>query len=146
MTRKLLHSFLILFFMMFAATLAGFAQEKPKEIKKTPIQHTSPASGKEMYTSYCAPCHGKDGKGDGPAASALKVPPVNLTLLAKKNGGAFPSDHISSVLRSGTTAAHGSTDMPIWGPLFSSVSGRNDAIVQMRIGNLIKYLESIQEK
>jgi hypothetical protein len=34
----------------------------------------------------------------------------------------------------------------VWGPLFSAVSGRDDSIVQMRIANLIHYLESLQEK
>ena len=99
-----------------------------------------------MFRSYCAPCHGKDAKGNGPAASALKNPPANLTLLAKKNNGKFPADHVASVLRRGVSGAHGSTDMPVWGPLFASISDNDESIVQMRIANLIRYLESLQEK
>lgn len=142
---RLSHLALVLVPAFLVAVVAGLAQEK-KEIKKTPVKNTSPASGSEMFVSYCAPCHGKDGKGNGPAASALKVPPANLTLLAKNNGGKYPADHVSNVLRSGSAAAHGSTDMPVWGPIFSHVSSREDAIVQMRIANLNRYIESIQEK
>jgi mono/diheme cytochrome c family protein len=117
-----------------------------KEVKKEAIQTTSAASGSEMFVSYCAPCHGKDGKGNGPAATALKNPPANLTELTKKNNGKFPADHVANTLRSGVTGAHGSTDMPVWGPLFSQISGRDDAIVQMRISNLVHYVESLQAK
>jgi len=124
----------------------GYGQSQTKEVKKEPIGMTSAASGSEMFNSYCAPCHGKDAKGNGPAATSLKNPPANLTQLAKKNNGKFPADHVSSVLRSGVAGAHGSSDMPVWGPLFSSVSGRDDSIIQMRISNLIRYLESLQEK
>ena len=52
-------------------------------IKHVPVKVTSAASGKEMYVSYCAVCHGTDGKGNGPAASALKTPPTDLTMLSK---------------------------------------------------------------
>ncbi len=33
----------------------------------------------ELYSRNCAPCHGKGGKGDGPAAAALTPPPTDLT-------------------------------------------------------------------
>jgi mono/diheme cytochrome c family protein len=125
---------------------AGHAQSQSKEVEKVPIHMTSASSGSGMFKSYCAPCHGMDGKGDGPAATALKTPPANLTLLAKKNDGKFPANHVAYILSHGVTGAHGSTEMPVWGPLFSQVSGRNDAMVQMRVSNLVHYLESIQEK
>lgn len=146
MTEKFTRSLFLLLSASLFLAMSTAAQDKPKEIKKAPIKDVSPSSGSGMFNSYCAPCHGKDAKGSGPAASALKVPPANLTLLAKKNGGKFPADHVANVLRSGTSPAHGSSDMPIWGPLFAYVSGKDDAIVQMRIANLIRYLESLQEK
>ena len=127
-------------------TFATYGQTQTKEVKREPIGMTSAASGSEMFNSYCAPCHGKDAKGNGPAATALRNPPANLTQLAMKNNGKFPADHVASVLRSGVSGAHGSSDMPVWGPLFSSISGRDDSIIQMRIANLIHYLESIQQK
>ena len=54
-------------------------------VKQAPIKQTSAASGKEMYIQYCAPCHGADGKGNGPAAPAMKAPPSDLTQLSKKH-------------------------------------------------------------
>ena len=71
------------------ATGLCLAQEKTAQkpvVKETAIQQTSPISGKEMFTEYCAPCHGTDGKGTGPAAAAMKAPPTDLTQLAKKGG------------------------------------------------------------
>ena len=67
-------------------------------IRKVPAPYTSAGSGKEMYRAYCASCHGRDAKGDGPAAGEVKVPPADLTALAKKNNGKFPSIHVSAVL------------------------------------------------
>jgi len=128
------------------ALSAAPGNAQTKQVKKGPLKMTSAASGGEMFDSYCAPCHGKSAKGDGPAASALKVPPANLTELAKKNNGKFPADHIAADLRNGVSAAHGSTEMPVWGPLFSKVSNNDESIVQMRISNLIRYLDSLQVK
>jgi mono/diheme cytochrome c family protein len=146
MTMKILWRAFILAAFLVLAAVPDHAQSQPQEIKRAPIQTTSASSGSEMFHSYCAPCHAKDAKGNGPAAASLKNPPANLTQLAKKNGGKFPSDHVANVLRSGVAGAHGSSDMPVWGPLFSQVSGRDEALVQMRIANLVRYLESIQEK
>jgi mono/diheme cytochrome c family protein len=134
---------------LFAAVLlsAGLARAQEKPVKKEPIQASNPSSGAEMFKQYCAVCHGKDGKGDGPAAADLKTAPADLTALAKKNGGTFPTDHVSNVLRNGVKApAHGTSDMPTWGPLFRSVSGKDTAIVNMRITNLTNYIKSLQEK
>jgi mono/diheme cytochrome c family protein len=123
------------------------APSKEKVIKHVPVKQTSAASGQEMYHSYCAVCHGADGKGAGPAASALKAPPTDLTTLTEKNGGKYPALHISSVLRGeAETPAHGSKDMPVWGPLFRNLSQGHDAEVQQRIANLNQYVESIQKK
>jgi mono/diheme cytochrome c family protein len=134
------------FLLLFIATSSVLlvAQEK---IKKTPAPYTSPASGKEMYMNYCASCHGKSGKGDGPAAGALKQPPTDLTTLARMNGGKFPADHVMAVLNAKTeVTAHGSKDMPVWGRVFWTMSEGHSSIVQLRITNLSNYLESIQAK
>jgi mono/diheme cytochrome c family protein len=121
--------------------------QTPPTVKHVPITDVSPSSGKEMFQSYCAVCHGKDAKGDGPAASALKVPPPDLTQLAKKNGGKYPSAHVASVIRGqADLASHGSKDMPVWGPLFSSISQSHEGQVQQRVANLVTYIESLQQK
>lgn len=121
-----------------------------KKIKRVDIKGTSASSGQEMFKEYCAVCHGKEAKGNGPAASELKVRPPDLTTLAKRNDGKFPADRVVSILKFGAEApAHGQADMPIWGPLFKSLQGTasgGDAQVQQRIANLTHYLESLQAK
>ncbi len=100
-----------------------------------------------MYKAYCAACHGPDGKGGGPAAGALKIPPTDLTLLSKNNGGKYPSMRVSSSIRGeSATPAHGSKEMPVWGELFWSVSSGHESEVQQRVANLTKYIESLQAK
>jgi mono/diheme cytochrome c family protein len=127
--------------------LLSQAQENRTEIRKVPAPPTSPASGKQMFTSYCASCHGEKGKGDGPAAGALKTAPADLTTLAKNNGGKFPADRVSSILRGrASVTAHGNRDMPVWGPVFWQMSHGHETEVQQRIVNLTHYLESLQEK
>ncbi|MBZ5570849.1 MAG: c-type cytochrome [Acidobacteriia bacterium] len=117
------------------------------EIKKGSIHYTSPTSGKEMFMSYCAVCHGKDGKGNGPAAAALKIPPADLTTLTKRNGGKFPAAHVSStILGEADVPAHGSREMPIWGPLLRILDTHGDLIVRQRAVNLTEYVQSLQEK
>lgn len=127
--------------------MAQAAPSQEKEIKHVPVKQTNASSGQEMFNSYCAVCHGVDGKGAGPAASALKVVPTDLSTLSAKNGGKYPSLHVSSVLRGeAETPAHGSKDMPVWGPLFRHLSQGHDAEVQQRIANLNQYVESLQKK
>jgi len=120
------------------------AQEKqppPKKAANVPIE----LSGRQIFTSYCAPCHGKDAKGSGPIAPALTVPPPDLTTLSKRNNGKFPADYFTTVLKNGANApAHGSVEMPIWGSTFADANTQR--IVTIRVNNLIQYVESLQAK
>jgi mono/diheme cytochrome c family protein len=124
------------------------AQEQPSTtIQHVPIQSTSAASGKGMFNSYCAACHGTDAKGDGPAAEALKTPPADLTVLSKNNGGKYPGLKVSSAIRGDVNVpAHGNKEMPVWGRLFSEISGGHESEVVQRIANLNRYIESLQVK
>jgi mono/diheme cytochrome c family protein len=132
------------------ATSLCLAQEKTDQkpvVKQTAIQQTNAASGKEMYTEYCAACHGTNGKGTGPAASAMKAAPTDLTQLAKNNDGKYPANHVAAVLKFGSgPGAHGSADMPVWGPLFKSLDKFHDATAQQRVSNLVGYIETLQAK
>jgi mono/diheme cytochrome c family protein len=131
---------------LLAAFVIVAAAQKPV-VKKVPAPQTSPASGKEMYVSYCASCHGIGGKGDGPAATALKVAPPDFTTLSHRNQGKFPAAHVYQTIKGETAmAAHGSKDMPVWGPVFSSLNKGDQALVQLRISNLTKYIEAMQTK
>jgi mono/diheme cytochrome c family protein len=128
-----------------AAGFSGAAQSQSKVV--IPVQKTSPTDGKVMYQNYCAPCHGVDGKGNGPVASELRTRPTNLTLLSKKNQGKFPDIHIASVLRFGTKLpAHGTEQMPVWGPILGKMNQMNAMDKQLRISNLSSYIESLQVK
>ncbi|MGA7853762.1 MAG: c-type cytochrome [Candidatus Acidiferrales bacterium] len=116
------------------------------QAKKEPVKQAAPLTGAGMFKDYCAVCHGKDGKGDGPAAPALKQTPANLTTLAKRHGGKFPDLYVQQVLRNGAKApAHGDAEMPVWGPLFRSMDA-DPAIMYVRISSLVNYIKSLQVK
>jgi mono/diheme cytochrome c family protein len=131
-----------------SATLFVMAQQTPK-VTAVSIKPTSAASGQQMYTTYCAACHGANATGNGPAAKALKIPPTDLTMLSQKSGGVFPSNHVSSVLQFGLeNPAHGSPDMPVWGDLMRTLdtgSSNPDVLVRQRITNLTGYLRTVQK-
>ena len=104
----------------------------------------SPLNGKAMFDLYCTSCHGKEAKGDGPVAAALKVAPADLTRINARNGGTFPTDKVRRFIEGReTVAGHGSREMPIWGGLFSEVD-RDSEMAKIRIANLADYLKSIQ--
>jgi mono/diheme cytochrome c family protein len=130
-----------------ASMTIAMAQGAKTQVKHGAAPLTSPASGKEMFLSYCASCHGKDAKGSGPAAAALKSLPADLTTLAKRNGGKYPLDRVTSVLRGQTNLVpHGDQEMPVWGPVFWRMSQGHEEQVQQRIANLNRYIESLQAK
>jgi mono/diheme cytochrome c family protein len=116
--------------------------------RKNPDLVITSLVGRDLFDFYCASCHGRDGKGGGRAAPALKVPPTDLTTLAERNKGTFPAARVEAVLK-GTeklsTPAHGSSDMPVWGPIFQGLDTRAE-VNESRISNLVKYIESIQAK
>jgi mono/diheme cytochrome c family protein len=126
----------------FASSAIG--QEQPKANKQPPTM-TPEIVGQEMFRSYCASCHGLDGKGKGPAAAALKKQPPDLTLLSKKYGK-FPRTTVSSVIE-GTDfiTDHGTRDMPIWGDAFRTAN-HDESMVKMKVQNLTAYIESFQQK
>ncbi len=127
--------------------LSAIAASQSTSIKRVPARYTSAASGQEMYVSYCASCHGRDGRGQGPAAPALRSAPPDLTTLARRNNGKLPADHVYSVLvGKSELSAHGSADMPVWGPIFRRLGHGSVGEEHLRATNLTKYLESIQTK
>jgi mono/diheme cytochrome c family protein len=108
-------------------------------------------AGRPAYEQYCAVCHGREGKGDGGAASVLTVKPADLTQLSKNNNGTFPFWRVYRVIdgREEEIRGHGTRDMPIWGQEFRLQAGSSamaQSQVRGRILELIYYLESIQAK
>lgn len=103
--------------------------------------------GPVLYRAYCAVCHGKDGKGGGPMAKSLKVPPPDLTRLATRNGGSFPMARIQRIIsgEEPRPAGHGTREMPVWGPIFSQIAWDQD-LGRVRVNNLARYIEGLQTK
>jgi len=132
-----------------AATLAagmGYADQSTAKVT-IPVNKTVPNSGKQMFASYCATCHGADARGNGPVASRLKTPPPDLTVLARNNHGKFPDTHIVSVLQYGSEwPTHGTVEMPVWGPILGKMNQTNPQERLLRISNLSRYLETLQVK
>jgi mono/diheme cytochrome c family protein len=115
-------------------------------IKQVPVRATPTMEGPELYNEYCAVCHGKDGKGGGPAAAALKKQPGDLTQLARKNNGKFDGLRVQDVITgSDVVAAHGSREMPTWGTVFASMSS-NEGTRRIRLNALVKQIETMQAK
>jgi len=122
----------------------------------TPAPPQSPSlilrsvSGRDLYEFYCAPCHGRDGAGDGSVARSLSGPVPDLRLLTQRNGGTFPRARAEAFVAHGSNApavdAHGTTDMPIWGPIFRALDPSSDAMTAVRIANVVDYLDVLQKK
>lgn len=121
-----------------AATPAAAGWQQPSSVLIESL------AGRDSFGRYCAPCHGAGGRGDGPVASALRSRPADLTTLAQRNDGALPRERVRDFV-TGTgrpLAAHGTTEMPVWGSMFRAFE--SDARARERIENLLTYIESIQ--
>lgn len=81
---------LLIFSLVFLFVCAGFNAEAQKSSWAVPVSAAhvkNPLAGntsvipeaKVLYVSNCAPCHGKSGKGNGPAAAGLKIKPADHT-------------------------------------------------------------------
>lgn len=122
---------------------AGLPQRPGDEVRP-PVDR--PFSGQEAFASYCAPCHGRDGRGNGPVAASLKTPPSDLTTLTKRHGGVFPQERVEDYITKGSLVpAHGSTDMPVWGPIFLWIESSQN-LAEFRIAKVVAHIESIQRR
>jgi mono/diheme cytochrome c family protein len=113
--------------------------------------------GRYEFETYCAACHGVDGKGGGPMSMLLTKQVPNLTVLSKNNGGSFPFERAYGVISGEvTTPAHGTREMPIWGDHYKDKapsqlgpyyqSSDVSSYVRGRILALIGYLSTLQIK
>jgi len=129
------------------AVSQGFACAQSTSQQKEPVRRADITSGKKIFANHCASCHGVDGKGTGPAAVALKPAPTDLTTLAKANEGKYPAGFVSAVLKFGRNpAAHGSSDMPVWGSRFKMIDPNQDPTGQQHVDDVVAYIGSLQEK
>jgi hypothetical protein len=128
-------------FGVFLALVAGCAS--------TPDPHPRQMSGLEMYQQLCSSCHGLSGQGDGPVASLIKIGVPDLTRIAQRDGGEFPTEDVRRTIDGRwDRRAHGARDMPVWGWQLYDSSATNDAQeraqVDSMINRLVEYLRSIQ--
>jgi mono/diheme cytochrome c family protein len=131
----------------FGAVLVGAAIAVTASAQAQSVTMRRLLDGERMFHSYCAACHGQDGRGHGPAAPALKNVPADLTLIASRNGGTFPTERIVQYVANGdpATPAHGSKEMPVWGPILTALELGANRPVNERIETLVAYLQSIQK-
>lgn len=131
--------------LLFAEGVCAAQSSRREKAKPEPLIDS--IQGPELYKAYCASCHGAGAKGDGPMTASLKVKPSDLTRIAARNGGTFPLMRIEKIIsgESLPSAGHGSSQMPVWGPIFSHVE-RDQDLGRVRIDNLARYLRDIQVK
>ena len=105
------------------------------------------------YELACMPCHGVDGRGDGPRARTLNARPADLTQIAKSNRGRFPAKEVAEMIDGrAAVAAHGSREMPVWGDRYRAAAEPGDspkaveARARTQIDALVRYLQTLQEK
>jgi len=133
---------LVILFLVFAQA-AAYTQPGTKNMILRP---TSATSGEEMYLSYCADCHGRDGTGHGPKARANKTRATDLTILTRSSHGKFPAELVKETIRGDVqVVAHGAKDMPAWGLLFTYVGGGSQSEVELRIHHLTEYIRAMQK-
>ena len=104
--------------------------------------------GRQIYIQYCASCHGKDGRGNGPVSPYLKINPPDLTLLKKKNQGIYPMPKVMSAIDgSRTVRAHGDGEMPVWGEIFrkeAESTKYTELTTLLKIKIIAEYIATIQ--
>jgi mono/diheme cytochrome c family protein len=148
-------------FFVFVCVLIAAAPAFAEAQNETGIELTPQGqvtSGARQFRTYCAQCHGLDGKGDGPVAPSLKKQPADLTVLSKNNHGVFPYEHVfNTITGKDVVASHGTREMPIWSQVFALPSSTQSALgaggnvrshkqVDARIKMMVAYIQSIQEK
>jgi mono/diheme cytochrome c family protein len=131
-------------------SVSSWAQEARAETEKegnaAPNSLIESIEGRDLFRAYCASCHGADARGGGPASASLKTRPPDLTRIAERRGGAFPLAGVERIIsgEQETAETHGQREMPIWGPILGQIQRDRD-FGRVRIRNLAKYLESLQE-
>ncbi|MGE3959503.1 MAG: c-type cytochrome [Vicinamibacterales bacterium] len=97
------------------AAIATFMQRTPRAAAQPPPQGTPASPGKAVYDAHCVECHGREGKGDGPAARTLVPQPRDFTIgrykIRSTETGSLPTD--ADLVRSVKVGLPGSA-MPGW--------------------------------
>jgi mono/diheme cytochrome c family protein len=126
---------------VFQSAVAQSAKEKKAAAAASNIQ-----SGADLYKAHCAVCHGDNLRGTGPTPSPYRPPP-DLTLMARRHGGNFPTAYVKKILGFGVPIPeHGPAEMPIWGSDLTAGANLSEAEIKLRIANLTNFIKSSQIK
>jgi mono/diheme cytochrome c family protein len=120
---------------VFFVGMSGMSQEKPDA--------AAAKKGHALYTQYCVSCHGEEGKGNGPAASALKVRPPDLTTIGQRNKGFSETKVMDQINGEKFVVGHGLREMPVWGKRLKDTEGAKQAAGD--VSALASYLKSLQK-
>jgi len=108
-------------------------------------------AGHGLFFTFCATCHGDEGKGGGPMVDVLKIEPPDLTVLKSGNDGVFPTARVAFRIDGRDPIPSHGGPMPLFGQLFEGdavmvESETGQPILLARdIADLIAWLESVQE-
>lgn len=101
------------------------------------------------FATYCAACHGNDGRGGGPLAEGMEPVPADVTLVMRRNGGVFPKTQVMGHI-AGYTMGRSESPMPqfselLEGPqvMFDDGSGQT-VPTPARLVALADYVQSLQ--
>ncbi|MEO6961130.1 MAG: c-type cytochrome [Puia sp.] len=128
--KKLIYSllFFMLPFSLVFAQMKQFIAPKTADAVNNPLKGDAAAAaeGKKIYVTYCTPCHGAKGRGDGVASAGLSKQ---------------PADHTSAAFQSQTDGAifwkmsEGNTPMPAYKKILS----------QTQIWQLVDYVRTFSK-
>ena len=106
--------------------------------------------GKQLYLQYCSSCHGGAGKGDGTVSRALDIRVPDLTVLAKKNHGIYPTDEVMATIDGRRSVrGHGDRDMPVWGQSFYRESQDKkyaELTTLLKVKVIAEFIATLQRK
>lgn len=107
------------------------------------------AEGNRLFIRYCASCHGRDAKGNGPLAPALTPAPADLTMLSARHGSPLPKSKITEWIDGRREVrAHGPMDMPVWGERLTASGPEGDpareALATGTLMLIVDWLASVQ--
>lgn len=114
-----------------------------------PSPAEEPSPGRAAYLKYCGACHGSEGQGNGVVAGLMTPRPTDLTRLAAQHGGKFPYVSVTEVIDGRKNlAAHGSSEMPVWGEIFRTEKAamQGETLVRGQVQLITDYVASIQAR
>jgi mono/diheme cytochrome c family protein len=105
---------------------------------------------RDLYLRHCGACHGPEARGDGIAAPYITPRPPDLTTIAARNGGRFPTGAVAAKIDGRQTLPiHGTREMPIWGRRFAEAAADPagaPGAARGRVLELTEYLRSLQRE